>query len=151
MSPYEFTISLHVRHPSIDPGTITQMLGIEPQHTWRGGDRRCGPTGEELDGVYRESYWTARLTQEPQLSSEGVSVETFVMQTVSLLERSHEFLEQLSTDGGSAELHVNLFARGDFRLDMIPESLGLLSRLRLAIVLDVHLHAADQSSLPQAN
>lgn len=151
MSTYEFTLSLNIRHPTIDPGRITQVLGIEPQHTWQAGDPRRGAAGEELQGVYRESYWTARLIPEPQLSSEGVSVESYLMQTVSLLNRSHEFLEQLNIEGGVAELHVSLFARGDFRLDLIAQSLALVGRLRLTIVLDVHLHAEEQASVSPAN
>ena len=127
------------------------MLGVEPQHTWQAGSQRRGPAGEDRQGVYRESYWRARLMEAPLLSSDGISVETVLMKTASLLQRAHGFLEQLKLDGGVSELHVSLFARGDFRLDMIPESLGLLSRLRLAIVLDVHLHAADPSSISQAN
>jgi hypothetical protein len=151
MSTYEFTISLHIRHPTIDPLTITQALGLEPQYMWQRGDARRGPTGAPLEGVYRESYWTARMTQEPQLSSGVVSVESYLMQTVSVLQRSQVFLEQLNDDGGIAELHVSLFARGDFRLDLISESLALIGRFRLAIVLDVHLHAIDQPSPPPTN
>src|SRR5205807_10497461 len=56
MSEYEFTISLRIRHPTIDPAAITRMLGMEPQHTWHSGAPRRGPAGEALDGVYRESY-----------------------------------------------------------------------------------------------
>ena len=33
MSEYEFTASLRMRHPRIDPAAITQTLGIRPQHT----------------------------------------------------------------------------------------------------------------------
>jgi Domain of unknown function (DUF4279) len=151
MSTYEFTISLHIRHPTMDPSRITQMLGIEPQHTWQAGAPRRSPAGEELDGVYRESYWTARLMDEPQLSAEGVSVESVLMQTVSLMHRSHDFLELLSTEGGIAELHVSLFARGNFHLDLPAESLALFGRLRLAIALDVHLHTASHPPLSPAN
>jgi Domain of unknown function (DUF4279) len=151
MSIYEFTISLHIRHPTIDPSRITQTLGIEPQHTWQAGAPRRGPAGEELEGAYRESYWAARLMEDPQLSSERVSVESVLTHTASLLRRSHSFLEQLNTDGGVAELHVSLFARGDFRLDLLAESLALLGRLGLAVVLDVHLHSAAQASPSPAN
>jgi hypothetical protein len=151
MGTYEFTLSLNIRHPTIDPDRITEMLGIKPQHTWQAGHSRRGPAGEELSGVYRESYWTARLIPEPQLSSEGVSIETYLMQTVSLLHRANGFLEQLTCEGGVAELHVSLFARGDFRLDLIAESLAAIGRLRLTIALDVHLHAAGQVSDSPAN
>jgi hypothetical protein len=40
MSDYEFTLSLRIRHPRIDPSMITDELGIKPQHTWKAGDRR---------------------------------------------------------------------------------------------------------------
>jgi hypothetical protein len=151
MGTYEFNLSLNIRHPTIDPARITHMLGIEPQHAWRAGDPRRSPAGEGLQGVYRESYWTARLIPEPQVSSEGVSIEAYLMQTVSLLHRAQDFLEQLNIEGGVAELHVSLFARGDFRLGLIADALALLGRLRLAIVLDVHLHAADPAPAAPAN
>lgn len=151
MSTYEFTISLHIRHPAIDPRRITETLGIEPQHMWQAGGPRRGPAGEDQDGVYRESYWTARLMEGPQLSSDGISVETVLMQTASMLYRAHGFLEQLKVEGGVAELHVSLFARGNFRLDLLAESLALLGRLGLAIALDVHLHTAEHVSRSGAN
>ena len=50
MSEYEFTISLRIRHPSVEPHTITETLGIEPQHTWKAGDARRSPAGEALAG-----------------------------------------------------------------------------------------------------
>ena len=151
MSTYEFTISLHIRHPTIDPRRITEMLGVEPQHTWQAGSQRRGPAGEDRQGVYRESYWRARLMEAPLLSSDGISVETVLMKTASLLQRAHGFLEQLKLDGGVSELHVSLFARGDFRLDLLAESLALLGRLGLAMVLEVHLHTAEPVSLLAAN
>jgi hypothetical protein len=141
MSDYEFTISLRIRHPSIEPLTITKTLGIEPQHTWRAGDARRSPTGEALEGSYRESYWMARLMQEPELSSGRSSVESVVLQTLAQLRRAHGFLEQLVTNGGIAELHVSLFARENFRLDLSAEALTTLGRLGLAVALEIHPHS----------
>src|SRR5579864_5176802 len=138
MSEYEFTISLRLRHPTIDPSRITETLGMEPQHTWRAGDARRNPAGQALEGVYRESYWMGRLMEEPQLSSTRLSVESVLLQTLAHLRRSVDFLEQLHAEGGVAELHVSLYAREDFRLELSAESLGLLGRLGLEVVLDVH-------------
>jgi hypothetical protein len=138
MSEYEFTISLRIRHPSIDPARITRTLGMEPQHTWQAGAPRRGPGGEALEGVHRESYWMGRLMEEPQLALVGVSVESVLLQTLAHLRRTQSFLEQLHVEGGAAELHVSLFARTDFRLDLSTQSLALLSRLGLAVALDVH-------------
>jgi Domain of unknown function (DUF4279) len=138
MSEYEFTVSLRLRHPAIDPSRITQTLGIEPQHTWKAGDPRRDPAGGALEGVYRESYWMGRLMDEPQLSSARVSVETVLLQNLTHLRRSHDFLQQLHAEGGVAELHVTLYAREAFRLELSEESLGLLGRLGFAVALDVH-------------
>lgn len=151
MNDYEFTIALCIRHPTIDPSVITQSLGIEPQHTWKAGEPRCGPAGEELDGVYHQSYWTGRLMEEPQLSSERTTVESVLLQTLSQLRRSYDFLQQLSTDGGTAELTVSIFARGVFRLDLSPESSALLGRLQLTIAFDIHPHQPRNASQPRPN
>ena len=146
MSEYEFTLSLRLRHPAIDPSRITQTLGIEPQHTWKAGDPRRDPTGGALEGVYRESYWMGRLMDEPQLSSARLSVESVLLEKLATLRRSQDFLEQLHAEGGVAELHVSLYAREDFRLELSDQSLGLLGRLRLAVALDVHPQPAPGAS-----
>jgi hypothetical protein len=151
MNAYEFTISLRLRHPTIDPASITQTLGIEPQHTWKAGDTRRDPVGGELGGAHRESYWMARLMEAPELSSEALSVESVLMQTLTQLRRSHSFLEQLTIEGGVAELHVSLFARENFRLDLPAAALALLGRLGLAVALDVHPHSMHNTSAPPGN
>jgi Domain of unknown function (DUF4279) len=151
MSEYEFTISLRIRHPDIDPSRITETLGIEPQHTWKAGEARRAPAGGELGGVYRESYWTGRLMEEPQLSSERLSVESLLTQILVQLRRAQDFLEQINSDGGVAELHVSIFARRNFRLELAAQSMASFDRLRLAIVFEVHPHSPYEDSPSQGN
>ena len=150
MNDYEFTIALCIRHPTIDPASITQSLGIEPQHTWKAGEVRRGPAGEVVEGVYHQSYWTGRLMEEPQVSSEQATVESLLLNTLTQLRRSHDFLLGLSADGGNAELIVSLFARGVFRLDLSPDTSALLGRLRLTIAFDIHPHTPE-ASVPRPN
>jgi hypothetical protein len=137
MSDYQFMMSLRIRHPRIDPTEITRVLGIEPQHIWSAGDRRLDTVGGEIDGIRSESYWMGRLMAEPALARDRVSVETQVEHTLGTLRRCFNFLEKLKAEGGSAELHVSLFARQEFRLEFLPESLALLGRAGLAVVLEV--------------
>jgi hypothetical protein len=151
MSEYEFTISLRIRHPNIGPSKITEMLGIEPQHTWKAGDRRRDPAGGDSAGVYRESYWMGRLMDKPQLSSRQVSVESVLLQTLTQLRRAQSFLEQLSADGGVAELSISLFARENFRLELSSDSLASLGRLHLSVALEVQPHAPFDALAPPAN
>jgi hypothetical protein len=152
MSDYEFTFSLRIRHPDIDPVEITQALGIEPQHTWKAGDPRRGSTGEALEGRYRESYWMGRLMEDPQLStSDLTSVEAVLLQTLTQLRRSQDFLSRLSKGGGEAELHVSLFTRKNFQLNMSADSLTLLTRLGLGIALEVNSQVVAAPDAPPPN
>jgi Domain of unknown function (DUF4279) len=151
MSEYEFTVSLRIRHPRIDPATITATLGIQPQHTWQAGEPRCDPAGAELGGAHHDSYWMGRLMDEPQLSSDRVSAEGVILKTLSQLRRVQPFLEQLRAEGGVAELFVSLYARDDFRLELSSDSLTLLGRLHLAVALDVHPHPPLKAPVSRAN
>ncbi len=141
MSEYEFTVSLRIRHPTLDPHTITAALGIEPQHAWQVGEPRRDAAGALLGGSHRDSYWMGRLMSEPQLSGDGVTVESVISKTLNHLRRAQPFLKRLSEDGGVAELLVSLFAREMFRIELPPDDVAALGSLRLAIALDVHPHS----------
>jgi hypothetical protein len=140
MSDYEFTMSLRIRHPNVEPAEITRLLGLEPQHSWRAGDARRDPSGDELEGSYRESYWNSRLMAEPELSSSRVGVESELTRTVAHLRKSFEFLQGLRAQGGEVELLVTIFAREDFRLEFDPDSLAVLARLGVTVALEVKPH-----------
>ena len=148
MSEYEFTVSLRIRHPTIDPRRITEALALEPQHIWKAGDPRRDAEGDQLVGVYRESYWTGRLMDRPQRSSGQLSVETVLVQVLAQLRRAQGFLEQLSSEGGVAELYVSIFARANFRLELSPDLVAGFGRTRTAITLDVHPPLPSPESPP---
>jgi hypothetical protein len=150
MSDYEFTMSLRIRHPHAEPADITRILGIEPQHTWRAGDPRRDSAGDELLGTRRDSYWMGRLMGEPQLASDHVGVESVILRTLGQLRKSSDFLATLKDEGGAAELQVSIFAREEFCLELLPESLALLGRLGLGVVLEIRPHP-NQAAEPESN
>jgi hypothetical protein len=137
MSDYEFMMSLRIRHPRIDPAEITRALGIEAQHTWRAGEQRRDSAGQELGGAHHETYWMGRVMAKPELARDHVSVESEILHTLGTLRRCFDFLATLKTEGGSAELHVSLYAREEFRLEFLPEALSLLGRLGLTVALEI--------------
>lgn len=51
------TITLLIRHPSIDPDVITKELGLEPYSYSKAGEDRTGPTGLPLEGKWENSSW----------------------------------------------------------------------------------------------
>jgi hypothetical protein len=137
MSDYEFMMSLRIRHPNIDPAEITRELCIEPQHTWRAGEVRRDSAGSEIGGTHRESYWMARLMKAPELARDNEGVESAILRTLGTLRRSLDFLERLKDQAGAAELQISLYAREEFRLEFLAESLALLGRMGLAVALEI--------------
>jgi hypothetical protein len=73
MSEYEFTVSLRIRHPSIEPSRITETLGIEPQHTWKAGEARhdLGSGCRSPCSPERISGWNCRRTHSRCLDGFG--------------------------------------------------------------------------------
>jgi len=144
---YEFTMSLRVRHPTIDPVRVTQALGIEPQHSWRAGEKRSDPAGRRLESAHHDSYWMSNLLEAPSLSGGEFSVETLLEQALARFRRSQPFFEDLRADSGVAELDVILFARENFRLELSLDSLAALHRLGLTVTFEVRL-VSPSTSMP---
>ena len=146
MDEHEFTMSLGVRHPDIDPAQITAALGLQPGHVWRKGEQRTDQAGGALAGSRRESYWVCELTPRPKFSGERISVESEMSSVLRMLGRSIGFMQDLHHSGGATELHITVFARGDFRMELLPEEASLLGRVGLSITIDVRSgHKAERA------
>lgn len=145
MSDYEFTMSLRIRHPEIDPAEITRTLGLHPQHTWRAGEERRSSAGDSISGTYRESYWVCGLMSQPELASEHVGVESELQQALGTLRRSSDFLQSLQASGGTTEVYVSIFAREEFRIELLAEMASLLGRMGITLAVEVKPHSLSAS------
>jgi hypothetical protein len=141
MNPDNFTVSLRIRHPAIDPAEITQTLGIEPQHSWKAGESRRAAQGQRLEGSYRESYWIGEFRELDAGLRGVVATEAVLLQAVVLLRRSQPFLTRLQSEGATVELFVEVVGSTEFTLGLSPQLLSLLSKAGLAVVLNVHAEA----------
>ncbi len=126
MSDYEFSMSLGVRHPDIDPAHITRELGLQPGHVWRKGEDRLDQAGTMLGGNHRASYWFCEIAQRPKFSGERIGTESELVRVLHMLRRSIVFMQDLHYGGGVTELFVTIYARGEFRIELLPEEAALL-------------------------
>ena len=133
MIDYEFAMSLGVRHPDIDPVQITQALGLQPGHGWSKGEQRTDAKGTALAGSHRASYW---LCEIPPRTDERANLESEISRLLHTLRKSAGFLKELHHDGGTVELFVTIFVRGDFRIELIPEQAALLGRIGIALTIE---------------
>jgi hypothetical protein len=140
-----YTISLHIKHPTIDPDTISKELGLTPDHAWACGEpkRSTSPAGQ---GVRRNSFWCATLAPpaaDTRLTallreSEGLQravefvrydLTAFLSFKVLQMRRHHAFLQNLVEEGGEVSfvIEVPIADLTGFKLDpAVTRQLGAL-------------------------
>jgi hypothetical protein len=106
-SAFSYSISLRVRHPTLNPGVLTETLRLEPAHSWAAGEPRRSQSGALLGGQHRDSYWSAVLPAQ-LLGPSSMPLEQFLGQQLVQLARHREFLNGLQADGGGISLLVEL-------------------------------------------
>lgn len=134
MVDYEFAMSLGVRHPDIDPARITQALGLQPGHLWSKGEQRTDASGTALAGNHRASYWLCQIPPRPE---ERASLESEMSRLLRMLRKCSGFLQDLHCGGGAVELFVTIFARGDFRIELLPDQATLLGRTGITVTIEI--------------
>src|SRR5215831_10002177 len=101
MYPYRYCVSLRLRHPSIDPQSITHSLGEVPEHSSsrysphqsEGRSARRSPTRDLLDG---ETASGALAHDEER------GLEDFLWSAIDRLQSKSIFLDEFVQCGGSA-------------------------------------------------
>jgi hypothetical protein len=137
MSGYEFTMSLGVRHPDMDPSRITQALGLQPRHIWRSGDERLDSAGAALGGNHRGSYWLCELPPREKLTGERIALKSELSRVLDTLRRSIDFMQELQRGGGAVELFVSVYLRGEIDIVLLPEESAALGRLGVAVTIEI--------------
>jgi hypothetical protein len=136
LNPYTYSISLRVRHPTIDPANISQALDLMPERSWYSGAPRTTPKGEQLDGTYRETYWSSCLDQ--QVSSVGTSVEERLAALITRLQSHLQFFTEICHDGGEVEFFVGLFGSENFGVELSPKLMNSLAASHIGLAFDVY-------------
>jgi hypothetical protein len=136
VNEFGYTISLRIRHPSIDPAELTQQLGVAPRHSWRAGQPKPEEQREHGSVTYRETYWLAEFPSPPpdfpRLPLDGAL--TFALLHIK---RCEAFWTAMLAGGGQARLIVDIFGRQEFTLDLSQITLSMLARYGIAISVDV--------------
>jgi hypothetical protein len=127
-----YEIRLMVKHPSIDPASITDMLGLKPNVSGVAGSRRTTPAGKALPGVHEVSAWSHWFSVERN--------RRFFMDVVKVIDRLEphkDFLLKIVNDGGTIDLIVQL--PGDVNIgDSLPwREIARLCALRINLGVEV--------------
>ena len=146
---YPFQLSLRIRHPSIDPQSISRELQIEPEHSFRAGEPRESASGLAVRPVHAESYWLATIDPATLLPGKALDLglgphvlhtiaggaldSALFLWTNSVLRRHADFFHRLQSEGGEVRLIVALSARKARGFTVTPHVSKALSDLRIPI------------------
>src|SRR4051794_10175814 len=94
-----FQVSLHIKHPTIDPEGVSRALSISPRRTCKVGQPKFSPNGTPREGVYAFSYWAH------DFETSGVTdLSKFLPSIIGRLGPHASYLLTLVREGGSIEL-----------------------------------------------
>jgi hypothetical protein len=148
---YPFQLSLRVRHPSIDPASISRELQIEPEHSFRAGEPRDSTRSLAVAPVHVDSYWLATLDLEKLLlgtpemplmhevsrHTQAIALNALepalTLLTASVLRRHAEFFRRIQSEGGEVRLIVAISARKTRGFTLTPHLSRALSELRIPV------------------
>jgi len=144
MNPYQYDISLRVRHPSLDPAEFTSALGLNPFRCWRAGEAQTTPKGKPLEGRYSNSCWTAKLVKGQWPDK---SLPVVINELLDQLAPHQGFFQRIRTEGGTVEFFIGWFLEGNSGDVFDCDLLARMAALKIDLSLDVYPPDGPDSSL----
>ena len=146
------SVSLRIRHPSIDPEAITATLGITPEHCWAQGEPRLSANGTRIGGTRRDTYWSAVLpdsyeqqTLGPQAAAWQSDPSALLLMQILQLKSHQAFFKRIAAEGGQASLVLEIAAEEGASLRIEPGLMRLLADLGLPVTCEFVASASIDS------
>ncbi len=133
MDAFRYAVSLRIHHPDVDPGAISDRLGLAPRAAWKAGDARSARDGTALGGRHDSTYWTSPLGQGP-----GDGLEEALEAFTSRLAPQGDFFRELHATGGRIEYFVGWFSETNCGVILGCRLLQALADLRIDLALDIY-------------
>ncbi len=155
--PLPFQLSLRIRHPSIDPKSISKELRIEPEYSFQAGQPRHLRSSVVPAAVHGESYWLAALNPAswvenlsfPEPSKFAIpqkhmdaAVARNLTWALSLcaarLSKSHgTLLQKIRSEGGEISLLVTLSPAAVSSFNLTPEVSRICGELGITLEIEM--------------
>lgn len=102
------------------------------------GEPRTTPKGNRLEGIRKESYWTAELHTKKSITSKKIEFEKFLSTALDELAPHSKFIKKIVKEGGSAEFFVGLFGSKNFGMELEPDLLLRFGKMGIRLALDIY-------------
>jgi hypothetical protein len=155
--PLPFQLSLRIRHPSIDPQSISKELRIEPEHSFQAGQPRQLRSSVAPATVHIESYWLAALNpatwfenlsfpEAPSLTTAQKHIDAAVARNLTWalslcavrLSKSHgALLHKIRSEGGEISLLVTLSPAAVSSFNLAPEVSRIFGEIGITLEIEM--------------
>lgn len=127
-----YSLVLTIKHPTIEPATISEALGLSPTRSWTAGEPRTTPAGTVLPGVNPASFWSLSEARTGHREFFAAALDM-----VQNLERSVDFLSHLTDSGGIISIVVQLPGKVNIGDQIAPGELMRIARLGIFLGVEV--------------
>ena len=146
MQQYSLVVALRFWHPTIDPSSITEQLGISPMHFNVVGQPRFTPKGTPLEGTYKESYWHAEPIRQGWCESAISVAEDTLRELLPQLLPHRHYIQHIADSGGRAMIHISTQSSSNYAIVLSPELMAEYSNLGLSIAHEVYSSSFSRQS-----
>src|SRR5215831_21088118 len=132
MNPYQFNLSLRIKHPERDLSDLYEKLStvsmLKPKRIWKAGDARMTQDGRTLEGKYTESYCYFSVFDEPRESNVDSLSSAMERVTDVLLPYKADF-DSHTSSGGKLEFFVGLYVNANSGEEFSPGLIKTIGNL----------------------
>jgi hypothetical protein len=128
--PRVFELALRIRHPSIDPATISRELRLKAEHSFKAGEPRESSSGIAATAVHAESYWLATLDPGEMEQQLGMAL---AYGTTHFLRAHADFLRRVQTEGGDVALIIEVPAGAVQSFTLTPQVAKVLGDYGISV------------------
>jgi hypothetical protein len=125
-------ISLRLRHPEAELGSLLERWGLKVGRSWRAGTPCTTPAGRPLEGIWPDSYAYSSLPMD------GTTLAHRLRKILTRIEPFGPELAAFVEGGGSAELFVGWHFERNSGDVLDWDLLRRLAECRLSLSLDIY-------------
>ena len=118
---------------------------MEPERSWQAGLPRTTPKGDQLEGVYRETYWTSGNIARGEWPDKELNIELNVL--VDRFSAHRDFLRRIRLTGGKSEFFVGWFFEGNGGDVLDSRMLGRMAGIEIDLALDIYSPDPPQNEI----
>lgn len=128
----KFSVRILIRHPTLDPGLVTEKLSLQPDRQLVAGEPFQSPNGGYLGAPNKMSSWSKRYDYHgTKRFFEAIG------EFLDLFERERLFISDIHAGGGEVEIIFNLSGKDNIGDTLSCHMMERCVRLNVKVGIEV--------------